>query len=99
MTVRFLTPASFSAVIRFSGLPDRPKPPDIKVMPSNSSPSSAARASGKTFCTIQASGFFEDLPGPPAAAFQPAGGGTHGRPGRLDLSQLRKKEARDEQTS
>ena len=39
VTVMFLTGMREIAVIQFSGLPDRPKPPAIKVMPSNSTPS------------------------------------------------------------
>ena len=45
ITVKPFTPASRMAGIRFSGLPDRPKPPDMIVMPSNSTPFSAAPAS------------------------------------------------------
>src|SRR3954466_12955357 len=47
ITVRLRTPESRSARIRFSGMPHRPKPPDITVMPSRVSPASAAFASAK----------------------------------------------------
>src|SRR5262245_12154691 len=43
---RSLMPAAWIALIRFSGLPHRPKPPDINVIPSRM-PSMAARAEGK----------------------------------------------------
>jgi hypothetical protein len=52
MTVRFFTPDRLIAGIKFSGIPERPKPPAMIVMPSNSSPSRAASASGKIFCVI-----------------------------------------------
>ena len=41
-----VTPASRIASISRSGMPHRPKPPAHSVMPSNSSPSSAAAALG-----------------------------------------------------
>src|SRR6185312_4345814 len=52
ITVRFLTPFSFRAATRFSALPESPKPPDITVMPSNTTPSSADAASAYTFPAI-----------------------------------------------
>jgi hypothetical protein len=45
-TVRPVTPLSRIASISRSGMPHRPNPPAQIVMPSNSSPSSAAAASG-----------------------------------------------------
>jgi hypothetical protein len=42
ITVSPVTPLARISGIRLSGLPDRPKPPDMIVMPSNSTPSSAA---------------------------------------------------------
>ncbi|MNW09292.1 hypothetical protein D3C71_2062540 [compost metagenome] len=46
ITVRSFVPAARISGIRLSGLPDRPKPPDMMVMPSNSTPSSAAFGDG-----------------------------------------------------
>jgi hypothetical protein len=43
MMVRFFTPAARTSGIRLSGLPESPKPPDMIVIPSRSSPPSAAR--------------------------------------------------------
>ena len=43
-TVRSFTPASRIAAIRCSGIPQRPKPPAMMVMPSKSTPLSASRA-------------------------------------------------------
>src|SRR4051812_14294985 len=48
ITVRSRAPLSRSARIRFSGMPHRPKPPDITDMPSRVSPASADVASAKT---------------------------------------------------
>src|SRR5687767_14471946 len=45
MTVRPFAPESRSARMRFSGMPHRPNPPDITVMPSRVSPASADLAS------------------------------------------------------
>jgi hypothetical protein len=42
--VRFFTPESRIAAISSSGMPQRPKPPAAMVMPSKSTPSSAAAA-------------------------------------------------------
>ena len=41
--------ALLGAAIRFSGMPHRPNPPAMTVMPSKVTPSSADRASGKIF--------------------------------------------------
>ena len=46
MTVRSFTPDARIASISADGMPHRPKPPDMMVMPSRSSPASAAAASG-----------------------------------------------------
>ena len=46
--VRPLTPLSCNAAMRFSGMPQSPKPPAAMVILSWSRPSSAALASGKT---------------------------------------------------
>src|SRR3546814_5457050 len=46
MIVRSLTPLASRPAIRCSGLPERPKPPDMIVMPSKRTPASAASASG-----------------------------------------------------
>jgi hypothetical protein len=46
MTVSSFIPASRIAGMRLSGLPERPNPPDMIVMPSNSTPSSAALGLG-----------------------------------------------------
>src|SRR6266481_4772942 len=46
--VRPFAPLSRNATIRFSGMPQRPKPPAAIVMPSWSRPASAASALGKT---------------------------------------------------
>ena len=46
MTVSPVTPLSRIAAIRAEGMPHRPKPPDMIVMPSFSTPASAAAASG-----------------------------------------------------
>ncbi|CLA33019.1 Uncharacterised protein [Mycobacterium tuberculosis] len=45
-TVRFLTPLSRKASDRTSAMPQRPKPPDMIIMPSFTTPSSADFASG-----------------------------------------------------
>ena len=45
-TVRSLTPESRIASISASGMPQRPKPPDMIVMPSRSTPARAASALG-----------------------------------------------------
>src|SRR4029078_5306225 len=47
--VRFFTPESRMAWISVSGMPHRPKPPAMIIMPSLSTPASAALASGNTF--------------------------------------------------
>src|ERR1044071_10482061 len=49
ITVRPFTPDSRSARMRFSGMPHRPKPPAITVMPSRVRPASADFASANTF--------------------------------------------------
>src|SRR6185437_11772552 len=49
--VRFFTPLSRIASISAVGMPHRPKPPDMIVMPSRSSPARAAFASGYTLLT------------------------------------------------
>src|SRR5580704_465877 len=64
ITVRFVTPDSAIAGIRFSGLPASPNPPDMIVMPSNNTPSNAAWGLGKVFRLIVASW----LTGPACAA-------------------------------
>ena len=46
MTVSPPIPALRISGIRLSGLPESPKPPDMIVMPSNSSPFSAVAGSG-----------------------------------------------------
>src|SRR6202522_4051266 len=48
ITVRFLTPASRMASDRVSAMPQRPKPPDMIIMPSLRMPSRADLASGQT---------------------------------------------------
>ncbi|WP_354067838.1 hypothetical protein [Caulobacter sp. 1776] len=52
MTVRSFVPASRIAAIRFSGIPQRPNPPAMMVMPSNSSPARASTASVFTLSTM-----------------------------------------------
>ena len=47
-TVRFFTPESRIASDRVSAMPQRPKPPDMIIMPSLRRPSSADLASGYT---------------------------------------------------
>jgi hypothetical protein len=47
--VRFFTPESRIAKIRLSGMPTRPNPPERMVMPSESTPSSAACGDGYIF--------------------------------------------------
>src|SRR3982751_6274521 len=42
MTVRSHTPASRTASIKVSGMPHRPKPPAMMVIPSHSNPANAA---------------------------------------------------------
>ena len=46
ITVSSRTPESRMASISAVGMPQRPKPPDMIVMPSRSTPASAAAASG-----------------------------------------------------
>src|SRR5262245_42991753 len=48
MTVRLRAPESRSARIRFSGIPQSPKPPAMIVIPSRVSPVSSGFASAKT---------------------------------------------------
>src|SRR5688572_11031598 len=57
MTVMPPTPLSRSAMIRFSGIPQSPKPPLITVMPSKVSPSSADLASEKTLLAMEEHAF------------------------------------------
>src|ERR1700739_4742986 len=48
MTVRPVTPELRIAAISTCGIPQRPNPPDITVMPSRNRPASATSASGET---------------------------------------------------
>jgi hypothetical protein len=50
--VRSRTPLSRIASISTVGTPQRPKPPDRMVMPSRSTPASAALASGYSFLLV-----------------------------------------------
>jgi hypothetical protein len=50
-TVRSFTPLSLIASIRLAGMPHRPKPPAMMVMPSRSTPLNAAVASAYTLLT------------------------------------------------
>src|SRR5438270_11098130 len=52
MTVKPVTPELRIAPISPSGIPQRPNPPDITVMPSRSRPASAAWASGQTLSIV-----------------------------------------------
>ena len=51
MMVRSFTPLSRIASISAAGMPHRPNPPDMIVMPSCSRPASAVCASGKILLT------------------------------------------------
>jgi len=53
-TVRFFTPDSRMAPMRFSGMPQRPKPPAMMVMPSKRSPARASAASLRVFPAMKA---------------------------------------------
>src|SRR4051794_4175854 len=52
ITVRSLTPLDLMAAMRNSGMPQRPKPPAMIVMPSNRTPSRALSAFGRIFFII-----------------------------------------------
>src|ERR1019366_3584741 len=58
MVVRFLTPLSARARIRFSGIPHKPNPPTMMVAPSNTS-WIASSALATTLCI--AGGFYRKL--------------------------------------
>src|SRR5262245_23256543 len=60
-TVSPCTPDSHNATIRFSGMPHRPKPPHITLIPSRTTSASAACALGKTLLVVIGAGLY--LPG------------------------------------
>ena len=61
ITVRPFTPESFTASISVSGMPQRPKPPDINVMSSFNIPSNAVLASAYIFLSLIPNSLFSKL--------------------------------------
>src|SRR5262249_40990946 len=71
-TVRSLTPRRTSAAIRFSGMPQRPKPPTTIVAPSATS-ATASSAAPTTFCSIRTDDHRPRRAGAPAGSDGGAG--------------------------